>query len=588
MPAARLGLSQSDKKTDAVKRTYRYLLSLVWLIGFCLNASTAVAIDLSKPSYDYLGKDLYYLLESEPLSLAQAMQAQQDGAYTQHHNSVLHLGINPPAHWVYLPLNNPQAKPVLRYLEVGPVWLDRFDAYLVENQHVLHASSAGDELPQHAQPVPVQGYVIPLQIPPGQSALFLRFNTIDTQPLMLRLLTSEQQHRLTLWNSYSHGGLYGFLLALIAFNLMLFGGLRDRNSLNYSLFLATFITLNLTYTGHLNAWGWPETASVTHHGITILMVAMAWAGIHFARHFLQLPQLYPRLNLFLKYYSSGCLLVVVVLASFDMALPAQYVTFAALVAFPLIMVSLGALCWHRGLLAARYFLAATTFGMLGTAATNLTVMGVLPFTMIGYRAVEIGLLIEATLLALALAFRMREHQAARLQAEKLARTDPLTQLLNRRAFFELSDGLWNSAKRHRRPLSVILLDIDHFKRINDEHGHANGDLVLVAVSTLLQQVARQADLVVRWGGEEFLLLLPETNVEQACLLAERLCQRLAQLKPAGICISASLGVAQLHLEHTLDSLIDAADTQLYKAKHAGRNRVACADRLTRQQGATHS
>ncbi|SEK55297.1 diguanylate cyclase (GGDEF) domain-containing protein [Atopomonas hussainii] len=561
-----------------MKRTYHYLISLCWLLGFCLQVSAATAIDLSQPSYNYLGKDLYYLLETrpQPLTLAQAMQAQRQGQFMQHPSSVLHLGINPPAHWVYLPLENQQDRPVLRYLEVGPVWVDRFDAYLVENQHVLFASSAGDELPQHAQPVPVQGYVMPLQIPPGRSALFLRFETIDTQPLMLRLLTSEQQQRLILWNSYSHGGLYGFLLALIAFNLMLFGGLRDRNSLNYSVFLATFIALNLTYTGHLNAWGWPETASITHYGIVVLMVAMAWTGLHFARHFLQLAQFYPRLNGLIKHYSNACLLLVVAFASFDMALPAQYLTFAALVAFPFIMMALGALCWRKGLLAARYFLAATTFGMLGTAISNLTVMGVLPFTLLGYRAVEVGLLIEATLLALALAYRMRQHQAARLRAEELARTDPLTQLLNRRAFFELSDRLWSTSIRNQRPLAVILIDIDHFKRINDEHGHATGDLVLVAVSTLLQQLARHGDLTVRWGGEEFLLLLPETNAEQACLLAERLCVRIAQLKPSGIAVSASLGVAQLGGESNLDELINTADEQLYRAKHAGRNQVVCA------------
>lgn len=542
------------------------------------------AVELTEPSYDYLGQELSYFFESEgpPLSLSEAMAARHSGQFQPHNSSVLHLGIAPKPHWVYLPLHNADDQPLRRTLEVGPVWIDQMNVYLLHGQQVLQAFYAGDAKPRQQRPSAGQGYLFTLEIPPGNSGLYLRFDNIGSHPLMLRLLDQSQQHKVTHWKNYTHGAVLGFLLALIAFNLMLFSGLRDPNSLNYSLFLSTFVLLNLTYTSHINEWFWPDS---NHFGILILMVALAWTGLHFARNFLEIDNVYPRLNRTLRWVANSFLLLTIVLSLGGFTLVAMYLTFIALVAYPLIMVVLGGLCLRRGMLAARYFLAASTFGLLGTLTSNLALWGALPFTTITFRAVEIGILLEATLLALALAYQMRQHQVARLQAEQLARTDPLTGLLNRRAFFDVSDSLWSTAMRNHRPLSVILLDIDHFKQINDQHGHATGDLVLIALSKLLQQTARHGDICVRWGGEEFLLLLPETHDVQAAHLAERLREQVERLKPAGLSITVSLGVAERGNHYSLDSLINDADQRLYSAKDAGRNQVChqacvtCSDEL---------
>jgi len=172
----------------------------------------------------------------------------------------------------------------------------------------------------------------------------------------------------------------------------------------------------------------------------------------------------------------------------------------------------------------------------------------------------------------------RQDQRARLHAEHLARTDPLTALLNRRAFLEYAIPIWNNAKRNRRPLSAMMVDIDFFKVINDTHGHAMGDKVLQAVSALLAEACRNSDIAARWGGEEFIILLPETCGDQAAILAERLRARIADLrlgtlrKP--IQLSASFGIAERGAHESLDQLINDADEWLYRAKEAGRNRVS--------------
>jgi diguanylate cyclase (GGDEF)-like protein len=198
------------------------------------------------------------------------------------------------------------------------------------------------------------------------------------------------------------------------------------------------------------------------------------------------------------------------------------------------------------------------------------------------------MLIDGTLLALALAlaYQFRISQKEKFQAERMARIDPLTGLNNRRAFYEASKPIWSNALRNRRDVSVILLDIDKFKRINDTYGHAYGDEVLIAVASILAKSAREGDVVARWGGEEFILLLSETNLEAAIALAERLRlaisgKRIGHVKGT-ISFTASFGVAQrAELCVSIEELTSVADNCLYQAKREGRNRVSCQSNLPR-------
>lgn len=167
---------------------------------------------------------------------------------------------------------------------------------------------------------------------------------------------------------------------------------------------------------------------------------------------------------------------------------------------------------------------------------------------------------------------------ARSDAERLAQKDYLTGLNNRRAFYAIANPLWSTALRSNRDVSVILLDIDRFKKLNDEHGHAFGDRVLGMVASILEMSAREGDVLARWGGEEFILLLPETNLQAAMALAERLRVAISEMRidcgKTSLMITVSIGVAQRAEPClTIDELTSSADKCLYQAKFEGRNRV---------------
>ena len=167
------------------------------------------------------------------------------------------------------------------------------------------------------------------------------------------------------------------------------------------------------------------------------------------------------------------------------------------------------------------------------------------------------------------------------QLANMALFDSLTGTLNRPAFFQHAEKEFARSKRYYRPLSVIMLDIDHFKRVNDDYGHQGGDQVLQIFAEACQEVIRSTDLMGRVGGEEFAMLLPDTPLKAAFNLAERLRERINKYPYlAGemlIEITASLGVAELHSDDgDFKALLQRADEALYSAKHAGRNQVKIA------------
>jgi diguanylate cyclase (GGDEF)-like protein len=191
------------------------------------------------------------------------------------------------------------------------------------------------------------------------------------------------------------------------------------------------------------------------------------------------------------------------------------------------------------------------------------------------------MLLEATLLALALASRIRRVQQKQVLAEKAANTDTLTRLNNRRALYHWAEHLWKDAFKRRQSLCVLVLDIDHFKTCNDNHGHGFGDRVLQLISRLLKESVRKEDMAARWGGEEFIVIFPHTSLENGCQFAESFLQLLQeqQLRSGEeeVKVTASIGLAVGTPEQTqLDDLIQRADEALYQAKQTGRNRVCCA------------
>jgi diguanylate cyclase (GGDEF)-like protein len=183
---------------------------------------------------------------------------------------------------------------------------------------------------------------------------------------------------------------------------------------------------------------------------------------------------------------------------------------------------------------------------------------------------------------------LKSHQArinidsdlrkANKRLQELASTDSLTGVLNRRAFMKEAMNKFDLAKRYQRPLSLLMLDVDHFKKVNDTYGHQTGDHVLTQLSAVMKDSLRSTDIISRIGGEEFAIILPETSLEKTIEFTERLLNTIRNTKinvepDTSFNITVSIGVATVPpVSSGLDTVMKKADDALYKAKSEGRDR----------------
>jgi diguanylate cyclase (GGDEF)-like protein len=176
--------------------------------------------------------------------------------------------------------------------------------------------------------------------------------------------------------------------------------------------------------------------------------------------------------------------------------------------------------------------------------------------------------------------RTKELEEAKAELLEMIHKDPMTNLYNRRYFNDISETLFALSKREKNHFSALMIDIDRFKLVNDNYGHAIGDKVLEELSLILKNIVRQSDVPIRFGGEEFVILLPNTDVDGAILLAKKIRETVEQkdilLEDNSILkITLSIGVAECDCIHdsNIDNLIHRIDEALYQAKRTGRNRV---------------
>jgi diguanylate cyclase (GGDEF)-like protein len=559
---------------------FRWVVRLIGVLAVCFGIQVAAApLSVLAEHGTAIGRATETYQETAGrLTLAEAALAYRAGRFAPGDSPVLNFGIGAKPVWIRFAVVNPASTPAPMRLSIETAWLDQVDVYVQRNGQAVATALLGDVKPYAQRPLASRFFVVPQNFDPGVSEVFIRVETPDPMVVPIYLLSPDSLRVRQTQQELSYGVVYGFLLALMAYNAILYFSLRSSRYLRYAIYLAMFIAMNIAYTGHGFAWLWPDSLRWQQWANPLLMLLFGVSGLLFAIRFLDLRVYFPRVRRVVLGFCavSSILLGAAVLLGNQKA--ALLVAFCFALLFSGLMLVLGVMSVRAGQRPAKYFLLAAFAAMVGAVLTALSTWGFIPHNSWTFRAVEIGMLIDATLLALALAYQMRVGQEDRLRAERLAQLDPLTGLNNRRAFYDKTSPLWAHAVRHGYATSVMLLDIDLFKQINDAHGHAFGDEVLKVVADALRRFVRHEDVLARWGGEEFIVFLPDSSTEAAGALAERLRVAIAGLRiPHAtdvIAVTASFGVAQKGEQHaTLDALIASADACLYQSKQQGRNRV---------------
>jgi len=416
----------------------------------------------------------------------------------------------------------------------------------------------------------------------GSRWFYLRIDADGPTVLNLKLMSEERLERDQLLRAMGVALYAGVILGLSVYSLFLMLGIGERTYGWYAAFLVSTALYVGVRQGILGPFLPQFVRSLVPVQQGLLMVTfMAISAMMFMRRFLSTRKTDPTADwaLLLLLLLALVSLPVILLTNGQWAFRFGVVYgVGAMVA--ILVISVRALL--RRYRPALFLLLGWSVFLLAVVSYLLMSGGLLPYRWYLDTAIPFGSAIEAVLLSLGLADRIsHQHKMeAHMKAEQgrlrhLSETDGLTGLLNRRAFDERLAELALNAARTGEGFVVMVLDTDHFKQFNDRFGHLKGDEVLQRLARVMTENARRDDLAFRYGGEEFVLLLPDTGIQDGLMIAERIRQRFAaeELRMPGCTCSVSIGVAAWRPDERGADVLSRADLALYQAKEQGRNRV---------------
>ncbi len=533
-------------------------------------------------------------------------------------DEAINFGYSSSVWWLRFELEPVPAAPRDWLLEVAFPTLDSVEFFGPGGEHL----STGDRLPFARRPLAHRNFVFPVHLPEaGTSTVWLRIASEGTLTVPLRLWQGE-----AFWQdshaSYAVLSVYfGMLLALALYNLLLWFSLRDHTYLTYVLFATSMAVGQLSLNGLGNEFLWPDWPVWGNLAFTIGFAAAGLFGALFTRGFLETRRNLPRLDgavIGLAALFAACILAALI-APYRLA---AILTSLTGVTFSVVAVVAGLRCWRAGQAGAQTFLLAWTVLLLGVAVVGLRNLDLLPTTFLSFYAMQMGSAMEMLLLSFALANRInglrREKDAAQSEAlatkqqlvgalqrseaslerrvaertgeleeanarlrenerqlQALAHTDTLTGLANRLLFDARLEQSMQHARRSHGQIALLLVDLDHFKPINDGYGHAIGDEVLRGTAQRFRAAVREVDTVARLGGDEFAIVLAAIGGSaDAERMADKIVASLREpMRVLGLPleITGSVGVAMFSGgDLSPAELLRRADQAMYAAKEAGR------------------
>lgn len=600
-------------------KTIRFVVLALWL-ALAASVAGATGPAVLDAEHEALPLAPYLSMKSDPGGRADAAamfsQAEQ-GNFSPLPGSGTAFGFTQGATWFHGRLFNQNGREQRWLLVLHYPLLDNVDVYLRYPDGRVEHMASGDTLPFSARSIRYRHPNFWVELPQRTEVeLLVRVASRSSLQVPLAVYTPKAFAELERDSQLGIGVFYGILLALLCYNLVLWLSLRDASHFWYMCHVTGFGLVMFCLNGLAFEYLWPNSPWWANQAIPLSMAISQIAMHQFCRVFLELEDRQPRAD-----KVSQALILFFVL----MGMGSFFVEYRTVVRPMTLAVFPGALfilylainAIRQGYTPARVFLLAWAFLLLGTALYASVSFGLLPKNFFTEYGIQIGSALEIILLSFALAYRyarlrgenerlvhehneqLERHVARRTSElstalEQLAeanqrlresnRRDALTGLFNRKHFREVFEHQLHHANEHRQSLGVLLIDLDHFKDVNDTHGHLAGDECLRWLGrTLHDSLVEHGALMARFGGEEFVAVIPDIEGDRLLNVAEilrlRICGEPVRYAGNNIRLSASIGAFLLRPGTGIgaDDALHRADDALYAAKNRGRNCVQAAD-----------
>lgn len=490
-------------------------------------------------------------------------------------------GISSQAFWVRVRLSNGGSQPAPWVLRHETTYLDHLTVYTSDNGGDVEMLSLSDREPFASRTLDYRSLGFRHVTPAGSyTDVYLRLTYDKADSISLNLaLSSPDAFAIESRNEYIGYGLYyGAMLTLIFVSLVGAWLLREWLYLTYAVFLVASSLMWALLNGFAFQYLWPGSVFWHNEGFHIVYLLMAASAFQFSRGFLHTREQFPRIDRLIR-IGQAIMVVGVVLRLLGVYGPILALSFVSLLIL-ILLAPLGFMAYRRGQRYARWYaLAWVIYGIglgIGVVSAGSTWFswGMEPLVF----AQAAGVL-EAVLLLVALGERLSGWDRDRRLALRMAHQDELTGLNNRRGLRQAYQSFRERYGRNEQPVFIILIDLDHFKSVNDTFGHEAGDRVLVDLAQLLLRSSRSDDVCIRYGGEEFIAMLQAPNEEVAFLVAERIRQEFArdptEYEGKTIPHTLTAGLATVFSPEvylSAQEMVQHADLALYDAKRSGRNR----------------